>query len=73
MRHEIYTIQSWLQNCHENMAEAEGCTLQLAEVLIDLYGSYPHQDDETLGRQARELALHLPKSLLKIYSSLRSD
>ncbi|KAH0644719.1 hypothetical protein KY284_032603 [Solanum tuberosum] len=70
LNHAVGTIQELLQNCHENMEEAKGHVLQLTESLIDVYGGYLHRSDEGLGPQARALALHLPKSLFKVYSSL---
>ncbi|KAG5589382.1 hypothetical protein H5410_039896 [Solanum commersonii] len=38
--------------------------------LIDVYGGYLHRSDESLGRHARALALHMPKALFKVYFSL---
>ncbi|KAH0773667.1 hypothetical protein KY290_010804 [Solanum tuberosum] len=70
LTHTIGTTQEWLQNCHENMEEAKGQVLQLTESLIDVYGSYLHRSDESLGRHGRALAPHLPKDLFKVYSSL---
>ena len=66
----VITTEEWLQNCHENMDEAKGQVLQLTESLIDVYSGHLHPSDESLGREARALALHLPKALFKIYSSL---
>ncbi|KAG5612906.1 hypothetical protein H5410_024187 [Solanum commersonii] len=70
LTHTVSTTQEWLQNCHENMEEAKGQVLQLTESLIDTYGGYLHRIDESLGRHTRALALHLPKVLFKVYSSL---
>ena len=66
----VITTKEWLQNCHENIEEAKGQVLQLKESLIDVYGSHLHRSDESLGREARALAPHLPKALFKVYSSL---
>ncbi|KAH0714947.1 hypothetical protein KY284_007852 [Solanum tuberosum] len=70
LTHMVDTTQEWLQNCHENMEEANGQVLQLTESLIDVYGGYLHRSDESLGRHARALAPQLPKALFKVYSSL---
>jgi len=66
----VGTTQEWLQNYHENMEEAKAQVLQVTESLIDVYGGYLHRSDESLGRDARALAPHLPKGLFKVYSSL---
>ena len=66
----VITTEEWLQNCHENMEKAKEQVLQLIESLINAYGGHLHRSDESLGREARALAPHLPKALFKVYSSL---
>ena len=69
----VITTKEWLQNCHENIEEAKGQVLQLTESLIDVYSGHLHRSDESLGRETRALAPHLPKALFKVYSSLGSN
>ena len=52
------------------MEEAKGQVLQLTESLIDVYSGHLHRSDESLGREARALAPHLPKALFKVNISL---
>ncbi|XP_027768526.1 uncharacterized protein LOC114074739 [Solanum pennellii] len=61
----VVTTEEWLQKCHENVEEAKGQVLQLTESLIDVYGGHLHRSDESLGRESRALAPHLPKALFK--------